>query len=208
MIPPKVAVLDYQAGNVRSAQRGLVRAGADAFVTASADEAADADALTVPGVGHFGTCLSELRRVGLEELVRRWIAEGRPVLGICVGLQLLYEHSDEGDVEGLGVLPGAVVRFPEDATVPHMGWDLIETTDRPDPALAGVAGERCYFVHSFYAVPSDHEHVVGTTRYAGVSFPSVVRVGNVLGTQFHPEKSGDVGARFLANWVATIRLPG
>ncbi|MDX1658943.1 MAG: imidazole glycerol phosphate synthase subunit HisH [Nitriliruptorales bacterium] len=206
MTRPRVAVLDYQAGNVRSAQRGLSHAGADAFVTEDPDEAADADALVVPGVGHFGTCLAELRSLGLEAVVRNWIDEDRPALGICVGLQLLYEHSEEGDVTGLGVLPGTVVRFPADVTVPHMGWDVIEAADGHDgdPALEGVAGERCYFVHSYYAVPSDDAHVVAVTDYGGASFPSVVRVNNVLGTQFHPEKSGPIGARFLSNWVATL----
>ena len=206
MTQPRIAVLDYQAGNVRSAQRGLERAGADAFITADADAAAAADALVVPGVGHFGTCLAELKSRGLEDIVRDWIREQRPALGICVGLQLLYEHSAEGDVAGLGALPGKVVRFPADATVPHMGWDVVEAAEghEDDPALAGVAGERCYFVHSYYAVPSDDAHVVAVTDYAAASFPCVVRVNNVLGTQFHPEKSGPVGARFLANWVTSL----
>ncbi|MDX1621867.1 MAG: imidazole glycerol phosphate synthase subunit HisH, partial [Nitriliruptorales bacterium] len=142
MTQPRIAVLDYQAGNVRSAQRGLERAGADAFITADADAAAAADALVVPGVGHFGTCLAELKSRGLEDIVRDWIREQRPALGICVGLQLLYEHSAEGDVAGLGALPGKVVRFPADATVPHMGWDVVEAAEghEDDPALAGVAG--------------------------------------------------------------------
>ncbi|MBW3659367.1 MAG: imidazole glycerol phosphate synthase subunit HisH [Actinobacteria bacterium] len=206
MTQPRVAVLDYEAGNVRSAQRGLERAGAAAFITDAAHEAGDADALLVPGVGHFSTCLANLRAAGLEELLRSWIAEDRPVLGICVGMQLLYEHSDEGDVPGLGVLPGRVLRLPEDAVVPHMGWDVLTPAPghEEDPLLAGVAGERAYFVHGYYAQPSDPAHVVATCSYGGVDFPCLARVGNVVGTQFHPEKSADVGARLLANWVASL----
>ena len=200
----RVAVLDYDAGNVRSAQRGLLAAGADAVVTSDAAVAARADALVVPGVGAFGSCLANLRASGLVALLDRWIAGSRPVLGICVGMQLLYAHSEEEPgVEGLGLLPGAVVRFPTGATVPHMGWNVVTATG-DDPALAGVDGQRCYFVHSYYAVPEDHDHVRATTAYAGASFPCVVREGSVLGTQFHPEKSGAVGQRLLANWVAGV----
>ena len=205
---PRVAVLDYEAGNVRSAQRGLRRAGADPFITSDAAAAGEADALVIPGVGHFGACLTQLRAADLEPLVRDWIAADRHVFGICVGLQLLYERSEEGGgVPGLGLLPGEVVRFPRGAVVPHMGWDVVAPADghHHDPLLAGVAGERCYFVHSYYAVPTDHAHVVATCDYADVEVPCVVRVGNVVGTQFHPEKSGDVGARLLANWVSGIR---
>jgi glutamine amidotransferase len=202
----RVAVLDYEAGNVRSAQRGIERAGADAFITASARDARAGDALVVPGVGHFATCLGNLRAVGLEDLLREWIAADRPVLGICVGMQLLYEGSDEGDVEGLAILPGRVLRLPADAVVPHMGWDVVTPAPgrEDDPLLAGVAGERAYFVHSYYAQPSDPAHVLATCAYGGVDFPCFARVGNVVGTQFHPEKSGDVGARIMANWVASL----
>ena len=201
---PRIAVLDYEAGNVRSAQRGLVRAGADAFITADADAARRADALVIPGVGHFATCLAGLRDAGLERVVRDWVTADRHVLGICVGMQLLYEHSVEGDTRGLGVLPGRVLRLPDDAIVPHMGWDVVDAAPAAtdDPLLDGVVGQRCYFVHSYYAQPSDAAHVVGTCSYGGVDFPCLVRVGNVVGTQFHPEKSGEVGAHLLRNWVA------
>jgi glutamine amidotransferase len=202
---PRVAVLDYDAGNVRSAQRGLLAAGADAIVTGDADEAADADALVVPGVGAFGSCLANLRAAGLVELLDRWIAESRPMLGICVGMQLLYGASDEdAATAGLGLLPGRVERFPTGATVPHMGWNTVEHAPRAtgDPLMSGVDGERLYFVHSFFAVPADSAHVVATTRYAGADVPCVVREGSVVGTQFHPEKSGPVGQRLLSNWLA------
>lgn len=197
----RVALLDYGAGNLRSAQRGLERAGAAVTVTADAAQADGAGALVVPGVGNFSACLANLRRAGLADLVTRWVADDRPVLGICVGMQLLYEHSEEGDVEGLGVLPGRVRRLPGEVVVPHMGWDVVDAADGGDGLLDGVAGKRCYFVHSYYAEPSDPGHVLATCDY-GRRFPCVVRVGQVVGTQFHPEKSADVGARLLANWVS------
>lgn len=204
----RVAVLDYDAGNVRSAQRGLLAAGADAVVTGDAAVAADADALVVPGVGAFGSCLANLRAAGLVDLLDRWIAESRPVLGICVGMQLLYARSAEDpDTTGLGLLPGRVERFPFGATVPHMGWNVVDAVgpaDAADPVLTGVDGRRCYFVHSYYALPEDRDHVLATTDYAGEAFPCVVREGSVVGTQFHPEKSGEVGHRLLANWLDGI----
>jgi imidazole glycerol-phosphate synthase subunit HisH len=203
---PSVAVIDYGAGNVRSAKRGFDTAGGDAFVTDEVDAAEAADVLVVPGVGHFDSCLRQLRESGLERVVRDFIEADRPVFGICVGMQLLYEHSDEGDVAGLGLLPGNVERFPADAVVPHMGWDVVHADEgrEDDPLLVGVAGQRCYFVHSYYAVPAAREHVIGRTAYGGVDFPCLVREGSVVGTQFHPEKSGEIGRRLLANWVATL----
>lgn len=201
----RAAVLDYDAGNVRSARRGVEAAGADAVVTSDPVEAASADALVIPGVGHFGTCSRRLRERGLEAVVRDFVAEGRPVLGICVGMQLLYGGSDESEEPGLGLLPGRVVRFPDRAVVPHMGWDVVEVT-RPDEVLAGIDERRLYFAHSYYAVPEDEEHVLARCTYGGERFPCVVREGSVLGTQFHPEKSGAVGARLLADWVTMSTL--
>lgn len=203
---PVAAVLDYDAGNVRSAKRGFDVAGADAVVTSHAPTARKADILVIPGVGHFSSCLAQLRRSGLEEVVAAFIAEQRPVFGICVGMQLLYERSEEGDEPGLGLLPGRVERFPVGSVVPHMGWDVVHAAEdaEDDPLLEGVAGERLYFVHSYYAVPSDAAHVVGRTTYGGADFPCLVREGSVVGTQFHPEKSGRIGARLLGNWVASL----
>ena len=202
----RVAVLDYEAGNVRSAKHGLERAGAAAFITSDPADAADADALVIPGVGHFSTCLRNLRQAGLEQLVRDWIEADRPVYGICVGMQLLYESSDEGDEPGLGLLPGTVKRLPDGFVVPHMGWDVVEPTrsGATDPLLAGVAGERCYFVHSYFAAPADDAHVLAECSYADQTFPCLVREGSVTGSQFHPEKSSTVGLRLLANWLETF----
>ena len=202
----RAAVLDYDAGNVRSAKRGFEAAGADAEVVRDAASARAADVLVIPGVGNFDSCMAQLRRSGLEEVIREAIVDQRPVFGICVGMQLLYGGSDEGNEPGLGLLPGHVERFPATAVVPHIGWDVVRPDDgaADDPLLEGVAGERLYFVHSFYAVPTDRRHVVARTTYGGVAFPCLVREGSVVGTQFHPEKSGPVGARLLHNWLATL----
>ena len=201
---PRVAVLDYEAGNLRSAEKALARAGADAFVTADLADAARADAVVVPGVGHFGQCTRQFRAAGFEQFVKDWAAAAKPLLGICVGMQILYEASEEDpDTAGLGLLPGRVRRLPGDVVVPHMGWNTVEAV-RADPILHGVDGEQAYFVHSYYADPADEAHVVARADY-GPGFPCVVRVGSVVGTQFHPEKSGDVGRALLENFVAEIR---
>ena len=198
-----VAVLDYGAGNLRSVQRALERAGAMVTVTTDAAVAAHADALVVPGVGHYGQCVRQFVAAGLRELVEGWVADGKPLLGICVGMQILYPFSEEDPgVAGLNLLPGSVKRLPPDVTVPHMGWNTVEA-QRDDTLLDGVAGEHVYFVHSYAAVPDSPEHVVATSDY-GPGFPAVVRVGSVVGTQFHPEKSADVGARLLANWLHEV----
>ncbi len=205
-VAPRVAVLDYDAGNVRSAKRGFDAAGGDAFITGDPTVADGADVLVVPGVGHFSSCLAQLRRSGLEGLLTAWIEAARPVFGICVGMQLLYDTSEEGDEPGLGLLPGHVERFPVGARVPHLGWDVVHPSAHAgdDPLLEGVAGERLYFVHSYYAVPREGEHVVARCAYGGVDFPCLVREGSVVGTQFHPEKSGPVGHRLLRNWLASL----
>ena len=199
-----VAVLDYGAGNLRSAQRALEHAAAEVVVTADPGVACQADALVVPGVGHFGQCVAQFEAAGLRNLVNDWVEQRRPLLGICVGMQILYPSSDESPgVAGLGLLPGTVRRLPESVTVPHMGWNTVNA-ERKDPVLEGVAGKEVYFVHSYAAVPADPEHVVATSDY-GPGFPAVVRVGSVVGTQFHPEKSSAVGGRLLANWVREVR---
>jgi len=201
--PLRAAVLDYDAGNVRSAKRGVDAAGAVARITSDPAVAADADVLVIPGVGHFGACSRSLRERGLEAVVRDFVADGRPVLGICVGMQLLYGGSEESDEPGLGLLPGRVVRFPTGAVVPHMGWDVVDV-QRPNALLDGIDGRHLYFAHSFYAVPDAADHVLASCHYSGESFPCVVQEGSVVGTQFHPEKSGAVGARLLSNWIMSL----
>lgn len=199
---PRVAVLDYDAGNLHSMEKALVRAGANAFVTADGAVAATADALVVPGVGHFGQCVAQFRAEGLDGLAGEWVAAGRPLLGVCVGMQILYEDSEEAHgVAGLGLLPGTVRRLPAGLTVPHMGWNTLNAA-RDDPLLDGVAGEQAYFVHSYYSEAED-AHVVATCSY-GLDLAAVVRVGSVVATQFHPEKSSEVGRRLLVNWLAEV----
>ncbi|MGI9016027.1 MAG: imidazole glycerol phosphate synthase subunit HisH [Euzebya sp.] len=213
---PTAAVLDYDAGNLRSAEKSLQRAGFDAFVTSGASRADGADLVVVPGVGHFGQCVRQFDAAGFAPLIRHRVAARLPVLGICVGLQIMYEGSDEDpDVPGFGVLPGWVHRFGDrtdgDRTadertlrVPHMGWNVIRPVGPgADPLLVGVAGQRGYFVHSYYAAPSDPSHVIADTWH-GITFPAIARDGAVVGTQFHPEKSGDVGRRLLQNLCAEV----
>lgn len=201
-LTPRVAVLDYDAGNLRSMEKALARAGADPVVTRDSREAAAADALVVPGVGHFGQCVGQFEAEGLGALARDWVDDGRPLLGVCVGMQILYEGSEEAPgTPGLGILAGRVRRLPSGLRVPHMGWNALEPA-AADPLLDGVAGQQAYFVHSYYS-QADDEHVVATCEY-GIRVAAVVRVGSVVATQFHPEKSAAVGRRLLANWVAQV----
>ena len=201
------AVLDYEAGNLRSAEKALQRAGANAFVTGRVQVAERADLLVIPGVGHFGQCARHFRAAGFEGLVGRWLQAGRPLLGICVGMQILYGSSEEDSLaEGLGVLPGTVRRLPGDVIVPHMGWDTVRVV-RPDPAIDDLDGQRCYFANSYYAAPADDGHVLAICDY-GPGFPCVVRTGSALGLQFHPEKSSAVGAAMLRTLVAHVSSLG
>lgn len=198
---PLVAVMDYGIGNLRSAQKALQRVGADARLTADPDVIAAADAVVLPGVGAFGRCAEALERTGLGDVARNAVASGRPFLGICVGLQLLYEGSEESPgVAGLGILPGVVRRLPDTVKRPQMQWNVLDRRG-PSVMLAG-AGDPVwvYFVHS-YAAP-DSPEVVATCDY-GVSVPALIERNNLWATQFHPEKSGAVGLGLLSAFVAT-----
>ncbi len=205
-----IAIVDYGVGNLRSAEKAVAHAGYPAVVTSDADRIAAAPAVVLPGQGAFGTCMANLRAAGLVDPVLAAIRSGRPFLGICVGMQLLFEASEESPgVAGLGVFGGRVVRFPRDPErkVPHMGWNQLHVVRRP-PALAGIdEGAYVYFVHSYYPVPSDPAVVATTTSY-GVEFVSSVARDNVYAGVFHPEKSQQVGLRLLANFVAQLRPRG
>ena len=198
-----LAVVDYGINNLHSATRGLERAGADVDVAGSPDGLADADGVVLPGVGAFGDGMENAGpfRGALTDVA----ADGTPLLGICLGMQMLLseseeaEHAGQGDAEGLGVISGTNVRFRSAPKVPHMGWNDL-TVERDHPVLAGVDGEYAYFVHSYYARPDDEDAVAATTAH-GERFPSVVADDNVVGTQFHPEKSGETGLRLLENFV-------
>jgi glutamine amidotransferase len=197
-----VVVLDYGSGNLRSAERALARAGADVTVTADLDAARDADGLVVPGVGAFAACMAGIEAVGAGPVIADRVAAGRPVLGICVGMQVLFDSGDEhGAVtKGLGVLPGEVRRLAA-PVLPHMGWNTV-AAPAGSALFAGLDPEtRFYFVHS-YGVAGTEGLV--TTAEHGEPFVAAVERGPVAATQFHPEKSGDAGAAVLRNWLATL----
>ena len=198
----KVVVLDYGSGNLRSAERALARTGASVTVTSDLDEAAAADGLVVPGVGAYAACMDGLNAIRGGTVVWDRLRKEQPVLGICVGMQILFEKGVEHGVEstGLGVLAGAVTRLKADI-VPHMGWNNVSVPDG-SRLFAGVEGERFYFVHSYAAreVPD----VLLTTAEHGDVFAAAVERGVLSATQFHPEKSGDAGAQLLENWVRSL----
>ena len=203
MTRPPVAVLDYGVGNLHSAAKALDRAGAEVRVVPTVAEAAGAAGLVVPGVGAYGACLRGLGSAGGAAAVAGWLEGGRPLLGICVGMQLLFEASEEGPVsDGAGVVPGKIRRLTGGVKIPHIGWD--EVTVRPGSRLfAGLGdGTRFYFVHS-YAPEPDGEAIAAVCDYGG-RFAAAVEHGNLFGTQFHPEKSGQAGLALLANFVTVV----
>lgn len=209
---PSVAVLDYGFGNVRSAVRALESAGAQVTLTADSAAAAAADGLVVPGVGAFEACMDGLRAVRGDQLIDRRLAGGRPVLGICVGMQVMFGEGVEHGrpAEGLGEWPGSVTLLKADV-VPHMGWNTVEAPAE-SVMFDGIASERFYFVHSYAAqsfdldVPPDSRQRAPLVTWAthGVPFVAAVENGPLWATQFHPEKSGAAGARLLRNWLATL----
>jgi glutamine amidotransferase len=209
----KVVVLDYGSGNIRSAERALSRVGADVTVTADPQAALDADGLVVPGVGAFAACMAGLRAVDGPRIIGRRLAGGRPVLGVCVGMQVLFERGVEHghDADGCGEWPGVVERL-EAPVLPHMGWNTVET---PQDSLlfAGLADARFYFVHSYGVreftlgaepLPTRLRPPMVTWAEHGDRFVAAVENGTLSATQFHPEKSGDAGAALLTNWLDTL----
>jgi len=199
-----IAVVDVCLGNLRSVERAVARAGGEVLITRDPAVIRRADKIVVPGQGAFGTFMRGLADRGLEPALREAIASGRPFLGICVGMQMLFDDSEEqGPCAGLGVIPGRVVRFAladPRLKVPHIGWNQLALRRR-DPLLAGIAeGAYVYFDHSYYGVPSDPALVAVDTEH-GVGFPAAVRKDNVFACQFHPEKSQEVGLQLLRNFV-------
>ena len=196
----QVAIIDYGVGNLRSVEKAFAATGCEAIV--SSDEAVlrNAQRLVLPGVGAFGACMKALNERGFDRLVRERARDGTPLLGVCVGMQLLFDESVEfGATAGLGLLRGRVRRFEGDLVVPHIGWNRIYQK-QPHELFEGVAdGSFCYFVHSFYCEPADEDVVAGETEY-GALYASVVARENICGVQFHPEKSQDVGLRMLRNF--------
>jgi imidazole glycerol-phosphate synthase subunit HisH len=188
---PTVAVLNYGMGNLRSVAKALEAAGAKAMVTSDTSEVLGSDALCVPGQGIFGRCMDNLAEAGQDDLLREWLGAGRPYLGICLGMQILFASSEErGPSKGLSVLPGDVKRLRGEVRVPHMGWNVVN-------------GEHFYFDHSYAAFPADDSHVAGWCTH-GRRFAAIVMVGGLTAVQFHPEKSGAAGIDLLRGWLATV----
>jgi glutamine amidotransferase len=202
--PPLVAVLDYGIGNLRSAQKALQHCGADARLTADRALVADADAVVLPGVGAFGACMRALRDAGLENVCHESVASGRPFMGICVGMQMLFSHSEEDpDDPGLGIIPGAIRWITDRLPRPQMQWNQLELRTA-DPLFDGLGDHPwVYFVHSLHGVPADPSAVVACCDYDG-EVNAAFRQGNVFATQFHPEKSGASGLALLRNFVAGL----
>jgi glutamine amidotransferase len=206
-----LAILDYDAGNLASVERAVRRLGASCVVTRDAEEIRRASRIVFPGVGAAGSAMESVRRYGLDKALKEALAAGKPVLGICLGTQIIMGHSEENNTVCLGLVPGNVARFPEELRdvagarlkVPQMGWNSVRLTERgkTHPVFAGLLPEhQFYFVHSYQPRPENPEHVLGETDY-GIVFPSVIGRANLVAVQFHPEKSGEPGLALLGNFL-------
>jgi imidazole glycerol-phosphate synthase subunit HisH len=209
----KIAVIDNGICNLRSVTKALEAVGASPLVVRTPREVrlSQATGLVLPGVGALRDCVAALRTAGLDETVREWIAADRPFLGVCLGMQALFEHSEEADVTGLGIFPGKVVRFrrPPEFKIPHMGWNTVQFTQPASPLAATLqrAGEAFYFVHSFYCVPADSTLVLAECDYGGAFCAAIAR-GRCFATQFHPEKSQAKGLQIYRNFAAVATNGG
>ena len=202
-----VTIVDYDAGNTLSVTRALEKVGASVDLTPDPDRVASADAVVLPGVGAFGDCMRKLRERGMDEACTEAFRSGKPFLGVCVALQVVFDASEESPgVEGLGLMPGKVVRFTaDDLKVPHIGWNELSVV-RGHPVLQGLDGEAFYFVHSYYPEPRESEDLIGETDYGG-RFCSAAGRENLVAVQFHPEKSSRAGLKLYQNflrWVGSV----
>jgi glutamine amidotransferase len=199
-----IAIIDYGAGNIRSIQKALEHVGARVVVTDDPAGVRNAAAVVLPGVGSGGAAMERMRLRGLDQAVREATEQGKPFLGICLGMQLLAEHHAEGEVEGLSLFPGEVRRIPHGPKIPHMGWNQVQPLRSDLAIFKGIpAGSFFYFAHSYYVEPRDRAGVAAVTEY-GSPYCSVIVTERVWGTQFHPEKSGPVGLRLLSNFVRWV----
>jgi len=200
-----IALIDYGVGNIRNVYRALKECGLDVQVTSDAAEVNQSRAIVLPGVGAYRDAMENLRRTELIPVLEENLKKGKMLMGICLGMQLLFESSSEGGFyEGLSWIPGKIVRFETDLKVPHMGWNPL-TVHRPDPIVSGLGPDPCvYFVHSYYLTDYAPDTLVASAEY-GIAVPAVVRQDNIIGIQFHPEKSGRVGMQMLNNFKEMIR---
>ena len=200
-----IAIVDYDAGNVRSVEKAMEHLGADAALTRDADLIRKADHVIVPGVGAFEDAMGRLNRYGLTEVIREVAKSGKPIMGICLGLQLFFERSEESenDVEGLALLPGRLKRFPETKgyKIPQIGWNALHITPGTKLFKGVDDGTFVYFVHSYYLEAADKNDVAATAEYM-IPFDAAVEHENIFATQFHPEKSGDLGLQILKNFIS------
>ena len=204
MSAPTIAIIDYGMGNLRSVAKAVEAAGGAVRVVTRPDEIGSAAGLVLPGVGALADCITALKAGGLDRALRDWIAADKPFLGVCLGLQALFDFSEEGDTPGLGIFPGRIVRFrlPAGLKVPHMGWNTVRFTQPASPLTTGLLteGEAFYFVHSYYCVPADPALVLAECEY-GVKFTAAIARGRCYATQFHPEKSQAKGIQLYRNFV-------
>ena len=198
---PSATIIDYKVGNIFSMNQALVKAGFSTSVTSDYETIKKADAIILPGVGNFGVAAGNLQP--LKNIIIETVETGVPMLGSCLGMQLLLERSEEGDGDGLGLIKGDVIRFRGDLKTPHMGWNTIKMV-KDSPILKGIEDQHFYFVHSYYAKPIEKRTVIAATDYGG-DFTSIIGKGNIIGTQFHPEKSGEAGAKLLSNFRETVK---
>ena len=203
-----IAVIDYDIGNLHSACKGLEQAGAKTIITSDPKEIAAADGVVLPGVGAFDHCMQKLREHKLEEIVKVAIASGQPFLGICVGMQILFEGSEEGKEAGLGIISGRVQRFKVEPqiTIPHMGWNQLQITQTQCPLWHELPENPwMYFVHSYYAVPTDPSVIAAYTIHGTQKATAAIAIKNLMAVQFHPEKSSEHGIKMLSNFVDFVR---
>lgn len=196
-----IAIIDYGAGNLRSISRALQSQGGDVAITSDPDDIRSAGRVVLPGVGNAKAAMEQLRAQGLDTVINEVVERGTPLLGICLGMQLLFGEQEEGPTFGLDLVPGSARLLPVDHKVPHMGWNTV--TFRANTPLSQLGPLTCYFVHSYAVMPAEERDIAGTTDY-GITFPSVIIRDHVWGTQFHPEKSGDAGLSILKAWLDWI----
>lgn len=196
-----IAILNFSLGNLKSVLNGFYALGHKAIITNNRDEILDADGLVIPGVGAFKDGMDQLKKFGLIEVIKDAQYNGKPILGICLGLQLLFSESEEfGKHEGIGIFRGMIKGFSGLLKIPHMGWNTVRQK-KDTPLLKGIKDEDFfYFVHSYYAIPDDNDIIVGETEY-GITFPSIVQKDKIMATQFHPEKSSTAGLKILDNFA-------